>query len=405
MIYHIHEMTKSVLMSYGTAARVQSTLLKNPLNPLAYTPYTSDVIATCTIIDSMTKRYTKPKFNLDTTICDGKTVGVTEEIVHRMPFGQLKRFARNIERPDDPKVLIVVPMSGHFATLLRDTIETLLPEHDVYITDWRDARSVPLSDGDFGLDDYVDYIIEFLYQLGKDTHLMAVCQPVVPALAAVAIMSEQDHSNVPKSLTLMSGPIDASIDPTEPCNFARKYDLTWFKNNLIHTVPSIYKGSGRKVYPGFFQLSAFISMNPDKHFNAYKRLYRDVRDGNTAGVEKHQNFYNEYLAVMDLSETFYLDTIKRVFQEFHLARGCFYHRGRLVDLSAITETALMTVEGENDDISSPGQTRVAHDLCVNIQEFKRLEHLQSGAGHYGVFSGSKWRKEISPVFKKFIRSI
>ncbi len=404
MMYYAHEITRVALAPLRMMAGAQSAFLQHPLNPIGHLPGSRSAASACGVFGDLTRRYSKPGFKLDTTVCDGETVQITERIIRRKAFGQLKHFQRSVERPDDPKLLVVAPMSGHYASLLRGTVEAMLPDHDVYVTDWRDACLVPVSEGCFGLDDYIDYVIDFIDHLGPDTHVLAVCQPVVPALAAVALMAEDEHPAAPRSLTLMSGPIDARIDPTVPCELATKHNLSWFKQNAIHPVPVPYPGATRQVYPGFLQLTGFINMNLDRHVDAYRGLFKSIRDDNPEDVARHRDFYDEYLAVMDLPETFYLDTIQRVFQEFQLARGCFYYRGRLVNPAAIKTTALMTVEGENDDISSPGQTRAAHDLCSNLPESKRVHHLQPGAGHYGIFNGRRWRDEISPQVKKFIRA-
>lgn len=404
MMYYAHEMSRAALAPMRLLAGAQSAVLSHRFNPISRVPGTRSLVSAFGVFEDLTRRYPKPAFNLDTTICDGEEVAVTEAIVRRKPFAQLKHFQRNVERPEDPRLLIIAPLSGHFASLLRGTVEAMLPEHDVYITDWRDACKVPLSAGEFGLDDYIDYIIDFIDHLGPDTHVLAVCQPVVPALAATAIMAEDGHPATPRSLSLMSGPVDGRIDPTTPCELATKHDLSWFKRNLIHTVPLPYAGAMREVYPGFLQLTGFVSMNFDRHVDAYRGLFRSLRDRNLEEVTRHRDFYDEYLAVMDLPAAYYLDTIERVFQEFHLARGCFRYRGRLVNPEAIRDTALMTIEGEKDDISSPGQTRAAHDLCSNIPDARRLHHLQAGVGHYGVFNGSRWRSEIAPQLTRFIRA-
>lgn len=404
MMYYIHEISRAALMPLRLIAKAQSSLLGHPLNPASHLPGSRSMASAFGVFSDLTRRYPKPAFNLDTTICDGETVQIKERIAKRKPFGQLKHFERQTERPDDPKLLIVAPLSGHFASLLRGTVEAMLPEHDVYITDWRDACLVPVTEGSFGLDEYIDYVIDFIAHLGPDTHVLAVCQPVVPVLAATAIMAEDQHPAAPRSLALMSGPIDGRVDPTVPCELATKHPLSWFKRNLIHTVPVPYAGAMRRVYPGFLQLSGFISMNFDRHMDAYRGLFRSIRDDNAEEVTRHREFYDEYLAVMDLPETYYLDTIQRVFQEFHLARGCFKHRGRLVNPAAIQDTALMTIEGEKDDISSPGQTKAAHTLCSNIPDARRVHHLQAEVGHYGVFNGSRWRNEIAPRLHQFIRA-
>lgn len=404
MLYGLHEMSHAVFYPWTTSARVISKFLTHPSNPLSHIPGASSVAAAQGVFGDLTRRYPKPGFNLTSTVCDKDTVPVKERIIKRKPFAQLKHFQRSVERPEDPTVLIVAPLSGHFSTLLRETVREMLPDHDVYITDWRDARKVPMTEGRFGLDEYIDYIIDFIDELGPSTHVLAVCQPVVATLAAVSIMSEDQHPSAPQSLTLMAGPIDARIDPTQPCKLAVENKLSWFRNNLIYRVPPPHAGFGRRVYPGFLQLTGFINMNPDRHISSYLSLFRSIQKGESEKVERHRDFYDEYLAVMDMPEEYYLETIHKVFQDFQLARGCLYHRGRLVDPGAIRKTALMTVEGENDDISSPGQTYAAQTLCVNLPESLRNHHHQVGAGHYGVFSGSRWRKEIAPRVKAFMRS-
>ena len=403
MMYFAHEMSRAALMPLRMMTDAQSKLLRHPLSPLSRLPGARSIASAYGVFGDLTRRYPKPAFNLHSTVCDGEKVDVSEVILQRKPFAQLKHFQRSVSRPDDPKLLIVAPLSGHFASLLRGTVKEMLPDHDVYITDWRDACRVPLSAGDFGLDDYIDYVIDFIEQLGPDTHVLAVCQPVVPVLAATALMAEDKNPATPRSLALMSGPIDGRIDPTAPCELATKHNLAWFRRNLVHPVPAPYPGAMRKVYPGFLQLTGFVNMNFDRHIDAYRGLFKSMRNKEVEKIRRHREFYDEYLAVMDLPATYYLDTIQRVFQEFHLARGCFMHRGRKVNPAAIEKTALMTIEGEKDDISSPGQTRAAHNLCVNIPDARRLHHLQEGVGHYGVFNGSQWRKSIAPRLKTFIR--
>ena len=404
MLYYTHEMSRLALTPARLAANAKSRILRHRLNPLSSFPGTRSIASGLSVFNDLTRRYPKPAFKLDTTVCGGATVEVNEEIVRRKSFCQLKHFKRSTEQSDDPKLLIVSPLSGHFASLLRGTVEAMLPDHDVYITDWRDAGMVPITEGNFGLDDYIDYVIDFIDHIGADTHVLAVCQPVVPVLAATALMAQDDHPSTPRSVALMSGPVDGRIDPTEPCELASKHPLSWFRRNLIYSVPLPYPGTMRRVYPGFLQLTGFINMNFDRHKDAYRGLFRAIRDNKTDEIDRHREFYDEYLAVMDLPDAYYLDTIERVFQEFHLARGCFRHRGRLVNPGAIRKTALMTIEGENDDISSPGQTRAAHDLCTGIPDSRRVHHLQPGVGHYGTFNGRRWREETAPRLKQFIRS-
>ncbi|HLQ85496.1 MAG TPA: polyhydroxyalkanoate depolymerase [Salinisphaeraceae bacterium] len=404
MIYQAYEMNRAASIQMRALAAIQGMLFRNSLNPLAHTFAGRSIVAACDVFEDLTRRYDKPAFGIDSTVCDGKNVAVHEEIAHRRPFGQLKHFVRQADRPDDPRLLIVAPLSGHFSTLLRDTVQALVPEQDVYVTDWRDARQVPLAAGRFGLDEYIDYLIDFMAYLGPNTHVLAVCQPAVPMLAATAIMAADGHPCTPRSLTLMGGPIDTRIDPTAPNKLATSHDLAWFSQHMIDTVPPPYPGALRRVYPGFLQLSGFITMNAERHLDAFKRLFHSIVDNDAANIDRHRRFYNDYLAVMDMPAAFYLDTIQRVFQEFHLARGCFTHHGRPVDLAAIKNTALFTIEGEKDDICSPGQTEAAQQLCPNIPAAKRRHHLQPDVGHYGVFSGRRWRSEIAPLLRDFIRN-
>lgn len=403
MLYHAHEMGRAAAMQWRWLTETNRLLFDHPFNPLAHTSAGRSLASVCDVFEDLTRRYRKPAFGLEQTVCDGEVVAVREEIVMRKPFGQIKRFARAAHRPQDPRLLIVAPLSGHFATLLRGTVQALLPDHDVHITDWRDARLVPLTAGRFGLDDYIDYIIDFLSALGPDTHVLAVCQPAVPVLAATALMSEDGHSAAPRSLSLMSGPIDTRRTPTVPNELATGHTLDWFRRHMIHLVPPPHTGCMRPVYPGFLQLAGFVSMNLDRHVDAYMRLYRALVQDDREHADRHRAFYDEYLAVMDLPAEFYLETIQRVFQEHELARGRFYHRGRRVRPEAIRDTALLTIEGENDDITSPGQTEAAHDLCPAIPEARRGHHLQPGVGHYGVFNGRRWREHIAPRLRTFIR--
>ena len=404
MLYHINESMLTSMAPLNALAKMNSAVLSHPLNPFSYLPHTKHVVANLEVFSDLSKRYPKPNFGIDEVSVDGDRVSVTEQVVKQGVFGDLKLFQKDIDTSNQSNLLIVAPMSGHFATLLRGTVKEMLPDYNVYITDWHDARNIPLSKGDFSLDEYIDYVIDFIESVGEKTHVLAVCQPVVAALAAVSVLSEDNSPFVPSSLTLMGGPIDARIDPTVPCKLATDKKLSWFKNNLVHSVPYPNKGHGRKVYPGFLQLAGFISMNKGNHFSAYRKFHKSLRKGRDADVFKHREFYDEYLAVMDLSASFYLDTIQKVFQEFQLARNCFYYRERLVKPSAITKTALMTVEGENDDISSPGQTFAAHDLCSKLSDDMKAHYLQKDAGHYGIFNGSKWREGVAPNVKSFINS-
>lgn len=345
----------------------------------------------------------RPSFGLDTVNSGGVDVAVSEEAALTLPFGTLLRFRKAQDGPAQPRVLVVAPMSGHFATLLRETVRTLLADHDVYITDWHNARSVPMMHGDFGLDEYIDYVMQFLRAMGPGAHLLAVCQPCVAALAAAAVMAEDADPAAPISVTLMAGPVDCRVSPTEVNRLAVERPIEWFSQNLIGVVPLRYPGALRRVYPGFMQLTAFMSMNLDRHLNAFAQLYRDRVDGDQDKVEATRAFYEEYFAVADLPAEFYLETVQKVFQEYSLARGHLRWRGRIVQPSAMRRTALLTVEGERDDICGIGQTLAAQDLCTSIKPWLRTHYVQPGAGHYGVFSGRRWSQHIYPVVRETIQ--
>ncbi|MEH6404364.1 MAG: polyhydroxyalkanoate depolymerase [Sneathiella sp.] len=403
MLYQFNELQKLALSPLRMVAQFNSQILRSPFNPMSETPQARTIAAAYDLFSETTQNHSKPSFGLEETVIDGKTVPVVEKIIHRLPFGQLKHFKRETGRID-PKILVVAPMSGHFATLLRGTVEALLPDHDVYITDWRDASSVPLSEGGFDLDDYIDYVREFLSVLGPDSHILAVCQPGIPVLAAVALMSEDEDPNVPTTMTLMGSPIDTRRNPTVPCKLAMDHPLEKFAQTVIHRVPVGYAGAGRRVYPGFLQLGGFVSMNLDRHVDAHVKQFDHLVEGDGDNADKHRTFYSEYNAVMDLSAEYYLQTIETVFQKQSLAKGeMMYRKSRLVKTEAITKTALLTVEGELDDISGIGQTVAAHDLCANLAKSKREHYEQKGVGHYGVFNGSKFRKFIAPRIGKFVR--
>jgi poly(3-hydroxybutyrate) depolymerase len=403
LLYHFHEFQNAVAAPLRIAAEANQMFLRHPMNPLAYTQSGRAMAAASELVEAGLRPYAKPEFGLATTTIDGVEVAVHEKIVLQEPFCDLLHFKRDAKR-DDPKLLIVAPQSGHFATLLRGTVEAMLPDHEVYITDWIDARDVPMSDGEFDLDDYIDYIITFLEHLGPNTHIMAVCQPSVPAMAAVALMSAGKNPALPASMTLMGGPIDTRIRPTQPNDFAQDHSIEWFEQHLVNRVPAIYPGFMRKVYPGFLQLSGFMAMNLDRHVNAHFQHFNNLVDGDGESADAHRTFYDEYRAVMDLPAPYYLQTVKRVFQDHDLPRGEFRYRGNKIDLTAISQTALMTVEGEKDDISAVGQTEAAHHICPNIPKGKRGHYVQAGVGHYGVFNGRRWREEIAPRVKKFIRA-
>lgn len=344
----------------------------------------------------------RPAYDIRTVQSGNAEVSVRDEVALELPFGDLLHFVKDDVEADQPKVLVLAPMSGHFSTLLRNTVATLLRDHDVYITDWKNARDVPLEAGRFGFDDYVDYVIRFLHELGEGTHLVSVCQPCVPALAAVALMSEDKDKATPRSMTLMGGPIDPNAAPTTVNELANEKPIKWFEDNLISVVPFRYAGRGREVYPGFLQLSAFMSMNMERHGSQHRELYQLLANGKTPEADKIKNFYGEYFAVLDMTKEFYLETVDMVFQRTLLAKGELTVRGRIVNPGAIQNTALLTVEGELDDVCAVGQTSAAHALCTGLQPHLKRHHLQPGVGHYGVFSGSKWEKQVYPQVRNMI---
>ena len=404
MFYQFFEMNHAAMGPFRIAADATRLYFKNPLNPFAHTGYGKSISAACEVFERTTRRYSKPTFDLPTTLVGGTRVGVTETVVWEKPFCRLLHFKRDLpaNRRPDQKILLVAPMSGHFATLLRGTVEALMPRHEVYITDWTDARMVPAADGTFGLDDYVDYIIDMLHALGGDTHVVAVCQPSVPVLAAVSVMEASGDPLAPRSMVLMGGPIDTRISPTAVNNLASEKGIEWFERNVIMPVPFPHPGYMRRVYPGFLQLGGFMSMNLDRHVTAHKEFYRHLVKGDGEPAEKHREFYDEYLAVMDLPADFYLETVDAVFCRHALPLGEMMHRGRRVDPRAIRTVALLTVEGEMDDITGKGQTQAAHVLCTNIPDDRRADYVQPKVGHYGVFNGSRFRSEIAPRISDFI---
>ncbi len=405
--YHAYE---AVHMMVGPARGFSDALhlaFKNPANPLTYTPFGRTMAASAELFERTTRRYGKPAFDLPQTTINGVKVAVEERVVWERPFCKLVYFDRKTQgrRKPQPKVLLVAPMSGHYATLLRGTVEAFLPGHEVYITDWVDARLVPMSAGRFDLDDYIDYVIGMLQMLGPDTHVMAVCQPSVPVLAAIARMEAEGDPCAPRSMTLMGGPIDTRRSPTEVNKLAEDRGIDWFKRHCITRVPFPHQGYFREVYPGFLQLSGFMAMNLDRHVTAHYDMFKHLVRGDGDSAEKHRDFYDEYLAVMDLTAEFYLQTVETVFVDHALPRGTMMHRDKPVDCGAIRRVALMTVEGENDDISGVGQTQAAHDLCVNIPADKRVHYMQKAVGHYGVFNGSRFRSEIAPRISDFMVSL
>jgi poly(3-hydroxybutyrate) depolymerase len=401
--YQLYEAAHAALAPARAVSDAAHFIFRNPLNPLSATPFGRNIAAGAELFERMTRRYGKPVFGLDSIVVDGVEREVLEEIVWSRPFCNLLHFVRP-DLPghlDQPKLLIVAPMSGHYATLLRGTVEAFLATHRVYVTDWTDARMAPLALGGFDLDDYVDYLRAMLEHLGPGVHTLGVCQPAVPVIAAVALMEAAEHPDVPASMTLMGGPIDTRRSPTAVNQLAERRGVEWFRANCLQSVPFPYPGFGRRVYPGFLQLSGFMAMNFDRHVNAHLDMFNQLVSGDGDSAEKHREFYDEYLAVMDLTAEYYMQTIETVFVRHLLPKGEMTHRGEPVDLEAIRRCALMTVEGENDDISGVGQTQAAQDLCVNIPAEKKLHHLQLGVGHYGVFNGSRFRAQIAPRIVAF----
>lgn len=404
MYYQLYELNHAILQPYRAGADAMKLFYQNPLNPLSMTPFGRSAAAAAEMFERTTRRYAKPEFGLDTTTVDGDIVAMREQVTWSRPFCRLLHFERDLPRARKPdqKLLIVAPMSGHYATLLRGTVEAMSQHADVYITDWTDARMVPTSDGRFDLDDYIDYVIDMLHHIGPGTHVMAVCQPSVPVLAAVAVMESRGDRFAPASMTLMGGPIDTRRNPTAVNKLAEEKGIDWFRDNVIMQVPFPNPGFMREVYPGFLQLSGFMTMNLDRHLIAQKDFFVHLVKDDGDSAEKHRDFYDEYLAVMDLTAEFYLQTVETVFCNHDLPKGTMQHRGEVVDLSAVRNVALFTVEGENDDISGLGQTQAAHDLCVNIPQEKRAHYMQPKVGHYGVFNGSRFRAQIVPRIVDFI---
>ncbi|MBJ7444702.1 MAG: polyhydroxyalkanoate depolymerase [Sphingobium sp.] len=379
--------------------------MRDKMGPMADWAMPRRMFALMDVFQGARVTHKRPAYAIDTVRSGNADVTVREEIVADLPFGDLLHFVKDEVETAQPRVLVVAPMSGHFSTLLRSTVVTLLQDHDVYITDWKNARDVPLEAGRFGFEDYVDYIIQFFQTMGPGAHLLSVCQPCVPALAAVAVMAEDKDPATPKSMTLMGGPIDTRVAPTVVNDLANDKPIDWFEKNLISTVPFRYAGRGREVYPGFLQLSAFMAMNMERHGSQHRELYQLLADGKTVEADKIKTFYEEYFAVLDMTKEFYLETVDLVFQRTLLAKGELMHRGRPVNPGAIRKTALLTVEGEKDDVCAVGQTAAAHTLCTGLRPHLKRHHLQPGVGHYGVFSGSKWEKQVYPQVRNMILSM
>ncbi|MEO7038449.1 MAG: polyhydroxyalkanoate depolymerase [Candidatus Elarobacter sp.] len=395
--YELYDAARAALAPARWSAATTQLIFGNPFSPLSYTLAGRMMRASADVFSGVTKRRGKPAWNLPAAV----------ETIDDRPFGRLIHFSTDAPAAAiaRPRILLVAPMSGHFATLLRGTVEALLDEHDVYVTDWADARDVPVSAGRFDLHDYIAYVMDYIRILGPDVHVIAVCQPAPAVLAAVALMAADDDPAQPRSMTLMGGPVDVRVAPTAPTELAASKSLAWFDDTLTTRVPQWYAGAGRRVYPGFLQIGAFMAMNPDRHADAHRQIFEHLVRGDHESADKQRAFYDEYLSVMDIPAEFYVQTVDEVFQRATLAAGTMTWRGRAVDPSAIRKTALLTIEGELDDISAPGQTIAAHALCPNIPAERQLNYVQPGAGHYGIFSGTKWRAEVEPRIAAFIRRV
>jgi poly(3-hydroxybutyrate) depolymerase len=404
-LYWLYETSQAALNPARAFADATRLAFKNPFNPLYFTTFGKSIAAAAELFERSTRRYGRPEWRISSALVGGERVPVQISTVWERAFCRVIHFERIFEhrpRRRQPRLLIVAPLSGHFATLLRGTVEAFLPNHDVYVTEWRDARTIPLSEGSFDLDDYIDYVISMLHALGDETHVLAVCQPAVPVMAAVSVMEADDDPYVPISMTLMGGPIDTRVNPTAVNTLAGRRGIQWFRHNVITKVPFPNPGFMRDVYPGFLQIQGFVSMNLDRHIEAHQHLFLNLVRGDGDSAGKHKEFYDEYLAVMDLAAEYYLQTVDTVFVRHALPKGEMMYRDRPVDPSRIRRVALLTVEGEHDDISGVGQTEAAHRLCVNIPADRQAHWLQPGVGHYGVFNGSRFRSEIAPRIADFI---
>ena len=404
MLYHAYQWQDDLLNPWREMAALGSSALAQ--SRLEASRVLRSMGAAMEVFSAARLTHRRPSYGIDTVRVTGhdEPVPVVEELVHRLPFANLVRFRRE-GIGTQPRVLVVAPMSGHFATLLRDTVRTMLGDHDVYITDWINARDVPLSEGDFGLSEYTSHVIRCLELMGPGAHVLAICQPCVSTLAAAAVMAEDDNPAQPRSMTLMAGPVDCRINPTEVNKLANERPIEWFRDNLISTVPRPHPGAGRRVYPGFVQLMAFMTMNLERHLGAFRGLYESLREGDPVKARSTLDFYAEYFAVLDLTESFYIETVQQVFQEYRLPRGELNWHERAVQPKAIRRTALMTVEGERDDICSIGQTVAAQDLCESIRPVLKQHHIQTGVGHYGVFSGKRWQMGIYPRVREHIHAV
>jgi len=401
MLYQAYQAHADMMAPWRAFAGLAATSLGGRLNGAARPFVLSNMTAAYELIARAGLSHVRPPYGIETVTVGGEDVAVTEEAADVTPFGTLLHFKKDVIKAQ-PRVLVVAPLSGHFATLLRATARTLLPEHDVYITDWHNARDVPLEAGRFGFDEYITHLIRWMEKLGPGAHMVAVCQPCVAGLVAASVMAQGNNPAQPLSLTLMAGPIDTRINPTKVNELAKSHDIGWFENNLIARVPHRYPGGGREVYPGFVQLTAFMSMNIDRHLKAHRQLYENIAKGDTAKAAMTKAFYDEYFAVLDLTAEFYLETVRMVFQEHVLPLGELTYQGQKVEPAALKRTTLLTVEGEKDDICAVGQTLAAHDLCSSLRPYRKRHHMQAGVGHYGVFSGKAWQNQIYPIVKNVI---
>jgi poly(3-hydroxybutyrate) depolymerase len=410
MLYQLYETQRAMMAPFSEFASASAKLYSHPLSPFAHSPMAQRVSAGLDLMHRLAKEYEKPQFGITAATVGGVEVAVQEQVALKKPFCRLLRFKRFTDNPKaletmktQPTVLVVAPLSGHHSTLLRDTVKSLLHDHKVFITDWTDARMVSLEDGAFHLDDYVAYVQEFIRHIGPNVHVISVCQPTVPVLAAVSLLASGGEFT-PRTMTMMGGPIDARRSPTAVNNLAMNKSHDWFENNVIYRVPPNYPGAGRRVYPGFLQHTGFVAMNPDRHVTSHYDYFLDLIRGDEDSAESHRQFYDEYNAVLDMPAEYYLDTIKTVFQDFALVNGTWHVSGQLVQPQDIRTSALLTIEGELDDISGAGQTRAAHDLCTGIPKDRQFHYDVEGAGHYGIFSGRRWREMVYPRVRDFIAS-
>ncbi|WDD97477.1 polyhydroxyalkanoate depolymerase [Thalassomonas actiniarum] len=400
MLYQLHQAYTQTVAPINAYMQHMRNFCTQPWSPLSYTMTGKTIAAAAEVVERITENYHKPEFGIKYASIGGNKIAVTEEIVVEKPFCKLRHFKRNATF-DQPKLLVVAPLSGHHATLLRGTVEHLISDHEVYITDWENVRDVPVSHGGFSLDDYISYLIDFCEFL-SDVHIVAICQATVPTIVAATVMAERKVDFQPKSMTLLGGPIDTRISPTDVNDYAISKELQWFEENVICTVPETYTGVGQKVYPGFIQLTGFLSMNYNSHVHKHFTFFGDLIKGDGDSAENHRKFYNEYLAVMDMPADYYLDTIRRVFIEHQLPQGKMEYQGKVIDCSKVDQVALLTIEGENDDITGVGQTEAAHRILTGIPEDMKFHYVQEDVGHYGVFNGRRFRQEIGPLIRRFI---